>query len=214
MEETSKKIKIVAIIRGDVPQVEKIVAALFAGGIRAAEVAMNTPRVEKILPKIIDEFGQKMLVGAGTVWNKNLAQKAIKIGAQFLVAPNLDPEVVKLCQKAKLPIIPGVLTPSEICRALNLGINFVKLFPASALGSNYLKELKGPFDKVSFMPVGGINLVNANEFIQAGAEALGVGGGLIDKKALKNRRYDIIQAKAAAFLNFFAEQKGNDSSNY
>lgn len=209
MERILKEAKILAIIRGDFPQIEKTVKALFEGGIRTVEVTMNSPKVEKILPKILKEFGQEMLVGAGTVINADDCQKALSLGAQFIIAPNLNSEVVNLCQKKKKLVIPGVLTPSEISQALNLGINFLKLFPASSLGANYLKELKKPFDQVSFMAVGGINLENANEFIQAGAEVLGIGGGLIDRKAIEKKRFKAIKKRAALFLKLFKKRNGS-----
>lgn len=197
--QTLEKTRIFAILRGDLTSLEKVLGALWQGGIRIVEIAANTPGVFTKFPPISQKFKGRLVLGIGTVYNLSLCQKASKACAKFIVAPNINQDVVKFCQQKKIPIIPGVMTPTEVSLAINLEIKAVKLFPASILGPQYLKQLRGPFDKVSLIPVGGINLKNAVSFFQAGAFAVGVGSSLVNQKGVREKNWGKIQKQAEGF---------------
>lgn len=201
---------IIAIVRG-VKQNEilQIANALYDGGVRVIEVTCNTPGYLNMIEALATEMGKKMFIGAGTVLNAVTAQLVIEAGAQFVLAPDLNHEVIRLVhEKCKLAI-PGIATPTEIMQAHRLGVDLVKLFPAGALGVRYLKEIRGPLDGTSIIPVGGVNLANIADFAQAGAFAVGVGGELVDKNAIAEENYAVITDKAKSFIRTFLQQKEN-----
>ncbi|MDR3564168.1 MAG: bifunctional 4-hydroxy-2-oxoglutarate aldolase/2-dehydro-3-deoxy-phosphogluconate aldolase [Negativicutes bacterium] len=200
---------IVAILRGTkAEELLKIAAALHDGGVQAIEVTCNTPGYLAMIGALADKMGDKMIIGAGTVLSPVTAQLVLDAGAQFVLAPDFNREVVQqVHQNCKLAI-PGVTTPSEIMEAYRLGVDVVKLFPAGSLGPRYLKDLRGPLNNAAIMPVGGINLDNLAEFVQAGAFAFGVGSELIDKKAITDGNYAVITQKAKAFIAAFQQAKG------
>ncbi len=170
--------RLVAIIRlEDTSSIEDLLKTLYQSGIRVLEITSNTPdycleikKARKLLPN--------GLIGAGTILNVGMAQDAIDAGAQFLVSPNVNTAVITAAHKADIPILTGALTPTEIATALEHKADIIKLFPAGTLGIPYLKLLKGPFDKVNFFAVGGINEFNAAEWFNAGAAGVGIGGAL------------------------------------
>ncbi|WP_094603676.1 KHG/KDPG aldolase [Sporomusa silvacetica DSM 10669] len=201
---------IIAIVRGTKQtEILQIANALYDGGVRVIEVTCNTPGYLDMIEALAAEMGKKMFIGAGTVLNPITAQLVIDAGAQFVLAPDLNPEVIRLMhEKCKLTI-PGVATPTEIIQAHRLGVDVVKLFPAGALGVRYLKEIRGPLNGTAIIPVGGINMGNVAEFAQAGAFAVGVGGELIDKNAIAEGNYSVITDKAKNFIGTFLTVKGN-----
>ncbi len=170
--------KLVAIIRlEDTSSIKELLNTLYKSGIRVLEITSNTPdycveitKARKLLPD--------GLIGAGTVLNVSMAQDAIEAGAQFLVSPNVNSAVITAAHKADIPILTGALTPTEIATALEYKTDIIKLFPAGTLGIPYIKLLKGPFDKVKFFAVGGINDTNAADWFNAGAAGVGIGGAL------------------------------------
>ena len=170
--------KLVAIIRlEDTSSIEDLLKNLYQSGIKVLEITSNTPdycveitKARKLLPD--------GLIGAGTILNVGMAEDAIDSGAQFLVSPNVNTAVITAAHKADIPILTGALTPTEIATALEYNADIIKLFPAGTLGISYLKLLKGPFDKVKFFAVGGINEFNAGEWFNAGAAGVGIGGAL------------------------------------
>ena len=193
---------IVAIVRG-IPagKIEKIAAALYEGGVQAIEVTCNTPGYLGMIEALSSAMGDKMLIGAGTVLSPTAAQLVIDAGAKFVLAPDLNPAVVELVHQNQKLAIPGVTTPSEIMTAYRLGVDIVKLFPAGALGAKYLKDLRGPLNQAAIIPVGGVNLGNIAEFVQAGAFGFGIGSELVDKKAVAEGDYATITEKAKAFID-------------
>lgn len=201
---------IIAIVRGTgEKEILQIANALYDGGIRVIEVTCNTPGYLRMIETLAAEMGNKMFIGAGTVLNAITAQLVIDAGAQFVLAPDLNPEVIELMnEKCKL-VIPGVATPTEIIQAHRLGVDVVKLFPAGALGVRYLREILGPLNGTSIIPVGGVNLDNVADFAQAGAFAVGVGGELVDKNAIAEGNYSAIKEKAKKFIWAFLNSKGN-----
>ena len=185
----------------------KVAEALYLGGVKLIEVTCNTPGYIEMIEMLRRDWDGKLIIGAGTVLSPELAEEVIAAGADFLLAPNLDADVVKVADRHnKLPI-PGVATPTEIVQASKLGIGLVKLFPAGSLGPRYLKDLRGPLGHIEYMPVGGINKENMVDFLKVGACAFGFGGELVDGKLISEGRFDEIQSRAKQIINIFADFK-------
>jgi 2-dehydro-3-deoxyphosphogluconate aldolase/(4S)-4-hydroxy-2-oxoglutarate aldolase len=171
--------KIVAIIRGAEPKkVFSIVQALFEGGIRVVEITLNSENAFELISELSAKMNDKMLIGAGTVLDVQSAETAIKHGAQFIISPSLNIELIKFVKEQNLVSIPGAFTATEIVTAYNAGADIVKVFPA--LNPQYIKDLRAPLSHIPLMPAGGINLSNIKEFQKAGAVAFGVGSSLVD----------------------------------
>lgn len=162
-----------------------IVQALLNGGIEAVEITMETERAEAIIRESVESFGDRALVGAGTVLDVADCRKAIEAGAQFIVAPVLEEAVVRYAADQGIPVIPGVFTPSEMLRAVNLGAAMIKLFPASVLGPSFIKDVKGPLGHIPIMCTGGITLDTAKAYLDAGANAVGAGSALLRKDLIE-----------------------------
>lgn len=193
---------IVAVIRADSPsKAVELCRACKEGGIVAIEVTFSVPHATEVIQQIDREMGDQILLGAGTVLDPYTAKIAIEAGAKYIVAPNLSEETALLCNKHRVPYIPGVLTPTEIVKALELGVPLIKLFPASAVGPSYIKAIHGPLPQAKIMPTGGVELENVKEWIKAGAVAVGVGGGLT-----KGTKEQIIE-KAKKFVQLVKEAK-------
>jgi 2-dehydro-3-deoxyphosphogluconate aldolase / (4S)-4-hydroxy-2-oxoglutarate aldolase len=155
--------------------------ALITGGLPCVEITFRTPAAEDAIRVISQQF-PAMLVGGGTVLTISQARKAIQAGADFIVTPGLDPEVVSFCQQMEIPIFPGVMTPTELQQALNLGCTVMKFFPAEAAGGKpFLQALSGPFKQVQFIPLGGISPANMGEYL-ALPQVLAVGGTWLAKQ--------------------------------
>lgn len=192
---------IVAIVRGTgIESLLKIAEALNEGGVRVIEVTLNTPGAIEMIAQLEKEFGDEMLIGAGTVLDPETARSVILAGAKFVLGPTLSLDVSKLCKRYNTVYVPGVLTPTEIIKAWEAGAQIVKIFPAGALGSRYIKELRGPLPQVEMMPVGGVTVDNTAEFIKAGATALGIGGELVDRNAVEEGRFELLTEKARRFI--------------
>lgn len=192
---------IVAIVRGtSIESLFKIAQSLKKGGVQAIEVTLNTPGAIEMISQLENEFGDEMLIGAGTVLDPETARAVILAGAKFVLGPTLNLEVSKLCKRYNTVYVPGVLTPTEIITAWEAGAQIVKVFPAGSVGPRYLKELRGPLPQVEVMPVGGVTLDNAAEFIKAGAAALGIGSELVDRKAVETGQFDLLTEKACRFI--------------
>ncbi len=183
------KSKIVAIIRGANPDdVLKIARALNAGGVTILEVTMNSDNALKVIKQLSDTMKDKMLIGAGTVLNENAAKSAITAGAQFIISPNMNLEVIKVTKQLGAVSIPGAFTPTEIVNAFNSGGDIIKFFPASA-NVNYIKEIRAPLPHIPLMPTGGITLENIGEFQNVGAVAFGIGTALVNTKEKVTEKY-------------------------
>ena len=147
------------------------------------------------------EYGDRILLGAGTVTTAEQVEKSVAAGAAFMVSPGLDPELLALMQQTGLLVLPGVLTPSEVMLARRLGLRAVKLFPGSLGGQSYLKSLLGPFPEVAFMPTGGVSLDNIGEWFAAGAFAVGVGGTLVPPNLARGQERGEVVARAGQFVD-------------
>jgi len=174
------------------------------------EITMSVPGAIDVIKELATKYGDEVIVGAGTVLDTETGRAALLAGAQFIVTPTLDLNLIQLAHRYSAVIIPGALTPTEILTAWNAGADMVKVFPAAQVGGpEYIKALKGPLPQILLVPTGGVNLQNAGAFIRAGATALGVGGELVDKKALKEKRLHVITENALAFFKAIKEARGN-----
>lgn len=178
-----------------------IADAILAGGVTVLEVTMTVPGAIQVIEQLADHHGEKLLIGAGTVLDAETARSCILAGAQFVVSPALDLRTIELCRRYSVPIMPGALTPTEIVTAWQAGADVVKVFPCSALGgAKYLKALQGPLPQIQLIPTGGVSLSTAEEFLAAGAFALGVGGDLVDAKAAAEGRTSVITENAQKYI--------------
>ena len=192
--------KIVAIIRGANPgDVMDIAAALYAGGIVAVEVTLNSANALELISKLADKQKNKMLVGAGTVLNAAAALKAMEAGAQFIISPSLDIETIGVTKAQGVMSIPGAYTATEIVKAHAAGADIVKVFPAQT--AQYIKDLRGPLPHIPLMPTGGVNISNIRAFRDAGAVAFGIGSALVDSSQPVTAAYlSALTEKARAFV--------------
>lgn len=188
---------VVAVIRMEEPEkLLRVVEAINAGGIDVIEITMTVPNAIKLIEQVSKEFEEKVLVGVGSVLNKNMAQDAINAGAKFVVSPILKKEVVETAQKNNISVFPGCFTPTEIYTAYEMGAEIIKVFPADILGMQFIKAVKAPIPNINLMPTGGVTLTNISEWIQAGACAVGIGTALLEKKAIKENNYDLLTENA------------------
>jgi 2-dehydro-3-deoxyphosphogluconate aldolase / (4S)-4-hydroxy-2-oxoglutarate aldolase len=208
VRERIERIGIVPVIRATSAE-----EALFAaesvcdGGIPIVEITMTVPGALEVISHLVKALPD-VLVGAGTVLDKKMARKCADAGAQFLVTPGFDVATVAEAKKLHLLIMAGALTPTEVIAAWKSGADFVKVFPCANLGGpNYIKALKGPLPQVPLVPTGGVNLETAPEYLRAGAVALGVGGELIHKEALTERRAEFIRVLASQFVELVKESR-------
>lgn len=184
------------------------VEAIFRGGVRAAEVTMTVPGALKALEKLADQFGDKLVLGAGTVLDPETARSCMLAGAQFFVTPTLKIATIEMAKRYSKVICPGALTPTEVLTAWEAGADVVKVFPANSMGGpKYIKALKGPLPHIQMIPTGGVNLETAGEFLKAGACAVAVGGELVDAKLIKEGRFDEMEARARQYLDAIAKAR-------
>jgi len=152
--------------------------------------------------KLAERYGDKALLGAGTILDPESCRAALLAGAEFVVTPSLDVRVIEMARRYSKPCFPGALTPTEVLTAWQAGADMVKIFPAGPVGGpKYIKALKGPFPQIDFVPTGGVNLETTPEFIKAGAAAVAVGGELVDVKALREGKVDVITSNARRFMD-------------
>jgi 2-dehydro-3-deoxyphosphogluconate aldolase/(4S)-4-hydroxy-2-oxoglutarate aldolase len=188
---------VVAVIRMKEPEkLRAVVDALADGGVRALEVTMTVPRAIEMIAQLAPTLPEGFLLGAGTVLDPETARLAILAGARFVVGPVFRPDVISMCHRYDVAAMPGCFTPTEILSAWEAGADVVKVFPATALGPGFFKDVRGPLPQVKLMPTGGVTLDNAGEWIRAGAVAVGVGTALLDAKAIASGAYDVITANA------------------
>ena len=186
----------------------RAVEAIKAGGVDVLEVTMTVPGAIDVIAKLAATFGTEFVIGAGTVLDPDTAYKCVQAGAQFIVSPALNEETISFCRRNDVAVFPGALTPTEVVHAWNAGADAVKVFPAGAVGgASYLKALKAPLPQIELVPTGGVSLKTAADFIKAGAMALGVGADLVDTKALREGRDEVITERAREFLEIVREAR-------
>jgi 2-dehydro-3-deoxyphosphogluconate aldolase/(4S)-4-hydroxy-2-oxoglutarate aldolase len=190
---------LIAIVRLDSSgELVKVAKAIAAGGVSVIEFTMTTPGALRTIEESSKSLGGDVLIGAGTVLDAETARAAILAGAEFIVAPTLNPEVIELCHRYDKIVVPGAYTPTEILSAWELGADFVKLFPAEIGGPAYLKAVRAPLPQVKLIAVGGVSVETAASFIRAGAAALGVGSSLVNQKIVAAGQFDKLTAVAKA----------------
>jgi len=200
---------LVAIIRASgSDELVDVVNALRSGGLTCIEVTMTTPNALDVVRAARKAVGDSAAIGVGTVLDAETARAAILAGAQFVVAPITDLPTIEICKRYGVPVLPGAFTPTEIVRAWQAGADFVKVFPTSSVGAEYIKDIRGPLPHIKLVPTGGVNLDTVSAFIKAGAAALGVGSSLVSKEALKNRDFAAMTRTAAAFLERVKQARG------
>lgn len=204
---------LIAVVRAKGERhVVEAVAALADGGVAVAEVTMTTPGALDVLKRAKAELGERVVLGVGTVLDAETARAALLAGAEFVVAPTLDLDVVRLCKRHGRPAIPGAFTPTEILAAWQAGAAVVKVFPADVVGPAFVKAMRGPLPQVRLMPTGGVDLATARDYLAAGACCLGVGSQLVEPAAVEagdfDRLRDLAGRYAAVVRDFRAESGG------
>jgi 2-dehydro-3-deoxyphosphogluconate aldolase/(4S)-4-hydroxy-2-oxoglutarate aldolase len=199
-----EEVPIVGIIRGvSLEDFKQILPMYLRAGLTTVEVTMNTPDVESLIRFAATEYAGVLNVGAGTVCNLTDLEKALSYGAQFIVTPVLNEEVIQRSVAMGIPVFPGALTPSEIYKAWSLGAEVIKVFPAGYLGANYLKEIKAPLDKIKMLPTGGISLSNMQSFLDLGVSGLGIGSPLFDKTLIQAKDWIGLENHFAKYVEVF-----------
>lgn len=192
---------IVAVMRAPTGEILADVAeALHAGGVLALEVTFTVPAAHRVLEEVARRLGDRVVLGAGTVLDTETARVALLSGARFIVSPTVNLDVIAMCRRYSCPVMPGAFTPTEVLQAWQAGADVVKVFPADVVGPQHLKAIRGPLPQIRLMPTGGVNLKTAASFLEAGACALGVGGALVDKQAIKDRDLDRIESLARQYV--------------
>lgn len=199
--ETIRREKLVPVVRtNDTDDARKVVEILSSCGIKVFEITMTVPRAIELIGEL-REKNSDVLLGAGTVTDKDQAAECIKAGAEFIVSPAFDLETVSFCRESNIAVMPGTITPTEVLAAHKAGADCVKVFPCDVMGgAKYLKTLKTLFPHIEMMPTGGVNVNTIADFFKAGAVAVGVGADLVDVAALKNGETEKIAEKAQSYL--------------
>src|SRR5712671_3424217 len=186
----------------------KAIEAIHRGGVRAAEITMTVPGAIRALEKVADQFGDKIVLGAGTVLDPETARACMLAGAQFFVTPSLKISTIEMTQRYSKVICPGALTPTEVVTAWEAGADIVKIFPCGNVGgAKYIKALKGPFPHIEMIPTGGVNLETAGDFLRAGACAVAVGGELVDAKMMSEGKFEVLEERARQYLDVIAKAR-------
>ena len=185
---------LLAVVRGESRRAAlEVVGALIEGGVLGIEITFTTPEAVRVIRDLDEEYGDSILLGAGTVTTDEQVERAAEAGASFLVSPGSDPKLLPAMLGTGLLVLPGILTPSEVMLARRLGAQAVKLFPGSSGGTSYLRALRGPFPDVRFVPTGGVSLENINDWFAAGAFAVGAGGALAPSSIEGRDRGEVIE---------------------
>ena len=213
MLSTLREVGIIPVIRADSADAAKaVVDALVEAGLNVAEITMTVPRAIDAIASVAKHFGDKMLIGAGTVTDAETTKRALDAGAEFIVSPCLVPDVIDAAHRADVAVLPGALTPTEVFEAFRLGGDMIKVFPAQNLGgASYLRALRGPFPQIPLVPTGGVTIDNVREMFDAGAAAVGVGSELISKDALARRDYAAMSTLATQFLAAVRQARSGSS---
>jgi 2-dehydro-3-deoxyphosphogluconate aldolase/(4S)-4-hydroxy-2-oxoglutarate aldolase len=196
-----REIAIVPVVRtNNAESAIRAVEAIRDGGIACAEITMTVKGAIRALEQVADRFGDKILLGAGTVLDAETARACMLAGANFFVTPSLNRDTIALAKRYSKPIFPGALTPTEVVAAWEAGADGIKVFPCSALGGpKYIRALKGPFPDIEFVPTGGVNLDTVSDFLAAGCCAVGVGSELVDSKLVAAGNFDEMTERARQF---------------
>jgi 2-dehydro-3-deoxyphosphogluconate aldolase/(4S)-4-hydroxy-2-oxoglutarate aldolase len=199
---------IIAVVRAQkAEQVIPLSEALLAGGVIAIEITMTTPNAISAIHDARQKFGERALIGVGTVLDLATCRSALEAGAEFVVTPVLRPEFVPVVHAAQKPVMLGAYTPTEAQAAHEAGADFIKIFPADTLGPNYIKGIRAPLPHLRIVPTGGVDVHNVGDFLKAGCAALGVGSSLVSAKILQEANWPELTRKATEFVA--ASRKAN-----
>lgn len=208
-EQTLKRIMdggIVAVVRSESSaSLVKVVQALAEGGVAAAEVTFTVPDAIDVIREVRREVGESVVLGAGTVLDPETARAALLAGAEYIVSPVLNLDVIRLCRRYDKVVMPGAFTPTEILGAWEAGADVVKVFPADVGGPAYLRAIRGPLPQIRLMPTGGVDLETATRFLKAGACCLGVGSALVDPKSIAAGDFGRIRELASRYVSIVRE---------
>jgi len=204
-----KALGLVPVLRAEsIDQALALAAAIAAGGVTVLEITMTVPGAMQVMRKLA-ETRPDILIGAGTVLDPETARMCILEGAQFVVSPALNVKTVEMCHRYSVAVLPGALTPTEIVTAWQAGADVVKVFPANSMGgASYLKSIKAPLPQVELIPTGGVSFANAEDFLKAGAFALGVGADLVDARAMAEGRPEAVTESARKYLAIVKKFRG------
>lgn len=203
---------IVAIVRfSDPGPLVEVVKALAEGGVTVTEVTLTVPNALDVIREAKRQLGDRVLLGAGTVLDPETARAALLAGAEFIVSPGFNRDVVQLCRRYDKLVMPGVFTPTEVLTAWEAGADIVKVFPADIVGPAFFKALRGPLPQVKLMPTGGVDLTTAAEFLKAGAVCLGIGSQLVEPKAVAAGDFARITSLARQYVEIVQRWKAKES---
>ncbi len=201
---------IVAVVRSpDSQQLVEVAKALADGGVTVVEITMTVPNALDVVRQVRQALGDRLLLGAGTILDPETARAALLAGAEYLVAPTLNLDVIRLCQRYDKLVMPGAFTPTEILTAWEAGADIVKVFPAEVVGPAFFKAVRAPLPQIKIMPTGGVDLNTAMDFLKAGACCLGVGGQLVEAKAVAERNFDRIRDLARQYAAIVKQFRQN-----
>lgn len=200
---------VLPVIRAESPdEARGVIEAVRAGGIDVIEITMTVPGAVDLIRELSEEYGEDVLIGAGTVLDPETAARCVDAGARFIISPALNLETIAFCRAHNVVVMPGALTPTEVVTAWNAGADFVKIFPAGSMGgASYLKSLKAALPHIKLIPTGGVSLATAADFIKAGASAIGVGADLVDLHAIREGRGSEITENARKYLEIVAKAR-------
>jgi 2-dehydro-3-deoxyphosphogluconate aldolase/(4S)-4-hydroxy-2-oxoglutarate aldolase len=199
---------IVAVVRAsDSLQLVEVVRALADGGVTVVEITMTTPGALEVIREAKKSLGDRVLLGAGTILDTETARAALLAGAEYLVSPALNLDVIRLCQRYNKLVMPGAFTPTEILAAWEAGADIVKVFPAEVVGPPFFKAMQGPLPQIRLMPTGGVDLTTAASFLKAGACCLGVGGQLVEPAAVARRDFDRLRDLAKQYVQIVQQTR-------
>ena len=200
---------IVAVVRSpDSQQLVDVARALADGGVGVVEITLSVPNALEALRQVRQALGDRVLLGAGTVLDAETARAVLLAGAEYIVTPTLNVDVIRLCQRYDKLVMPGAFSPTEILTAWEAGADIVKVFPADVLGPAFFKALRGPLPQIRLMPTGGVDLNTAAAFLGAGACCLGVGGQLVEPKAVADRNFDRLRDLARQYVAVVKQARG------
>jgi 2-dehydro-3-deoxyphosphogluconate aldolase/(4S)-4-hydroxy-2-oxoglutarate aldolase len=202
---------LVAVVRSqDSRQLVEVVRALADGGVNVVEITMSVPGALDVLGQVRQALGDRVLLGAGTVLDPETARAVLLAGAEYVVSPTLNLDVIRLCRRYDKLVMPGAFTPTEILTAWEAGADIVKVFPADVVGPAFFKALRGPLPQIRVMPTGGVDLTTAASFLRAGACCLGVGSQLVEPEAVAQRNFDRIRELAGQYAAVVKHVRGDN----
>lgn len=204
-----RELPIVGILRGITEEhLDQLADTIIASGLKTVEITMNTTQAASLITKFVSLSEGNLLIGAGTVLNRHDLFDALEAGAKFIVTPSIADEVIEYCYLNSVPVFPGALTPTEIYKAWQQGATMVKVFPASLFGPAYFRDIKGPFQNIELMAVGGVSNENIAEYFAMGASAVAFGSSIFKKEYLKKGKYQLIEKAVKNLITAY-----NDRNN-